>query len=62
VLLLVVAVGLGPFAGVLGIALHTWGSAAKFLPIVCIARTSPGLFEPALPLGVDKLPAVLDEF
>lgn len=30
-LLFVAAVGLGPFAGVLGIALHTWGSAAKFM-------------------------------
>lgn len=30
-LLFVAAVGLGPFAGVLGIALHTWGSAAKFI-------------------------------
>lgn len=29
-LLLVAAVGLGPFAGALGIALHTWGSSAKF--------------------------------
>ena len=29
-LLFVAAVGLGPFAGVLGIALHTWGTAAKF--------------------------------
>lgn len=28
-LLFVAAVGLGPFAGTLGIALHTWGSAAK---------------------------------
>ena len=28
-LLFVAVVGLGPFAGVLGIALHTWGSAAK---------------------------------
>lgn len=28
-LIFVAAVGLGPFAGVLGIALHTWGSAAK---------------------------------
>jgi len=28
-LLFVAAVGLGPFAGFLGIALHTWGSAAK---------------------------------
>lgn len=30
-LLFVAAVGLGPFAGVLGIALHTWGSAAKLI-------------------------------
>lgn len=30
-LLFVACVGLGPFAGVLGIALHTWGSAAKFI-------------------------------
>lgn len=30
-LIFVAAVGLGPFAGVIGIALHTWGSAAKFL-------------------------------
>lgn len=28
-LLFVAAVGLGPFAGVLGVALHSWGSAAK---------------------------------
>ncbi len=30
-LLFVASVGLSPFAGVLGIALHTWGSAAKFI-------------------------------
>jgi phosphonate transport system permease protein len=30
-LLFVAAVGLGPFAGVLGIGLHTWGSAAKLI-------------------------------
>lgn len=30
-LFFVASVGLGPFAGVLGIALHTWGSAAKFI-------------------------------
>ncbi len=30
-LLFVAAVGLGPFAGVLGIVLHTWGSAAKLM-------------------------------
>ena len=28
-LILVAAVGLGPFAGMLGVLLHTWGSAAK---------------------------------
>ncbi|MBA3408037.1 MAG: phosphonate ABC transporter permease, partial [Solirubrobacterales bacterium] len=28
-ILFVAAVGLGPFAGVLGVALHTWGSMAK---------------------------------
>jgi phosphonate transport system permease protein len=28
-LILVAAVGLGPFAGLLGVALHTWGSMAK---------------------------------
>ncbi len=28
-LIFVAAVGLGPFAGLLGVALHTWGSAAK---------------------------------
>jgi hypothetical protein len=27
-----------------------------------VARVVTGLFEPPLPLGVDKLPAVLDEF
>ena len=30
-LLFVAAVGLGPFAGMLGIGLHTWGSAAKLI-------------------------------
>jgi len=30
-LFFVASVGLGPFAGVLGVALHTWGSAAKFI-------------------------------
>jgi phosphonate transport system permease protein len=30
-LLFVASVGLGPFAGVLGVLLHTWGSAAKLL-------------------------------
>jgi phosphonate transport system permease protein len=30
-LLFVAAVGLGPFAGMLGIGIHTWGSAAKLM-------------------------------
>ncbi len=30
-LLFVAAVGLGPFAGMLGVGLHTWGSAAKLI-------------------------------
>jgi len=30
-LFFVASVGLGPFAGVLGVALHTWGSAAKLI-------------------------------
>ena len=37
-LLFVAAVGLGPFAGVLGVALHTWGSTAKLWAEV--SRTS----------------------
>lgn len=41
-LLFVAAVGLGPFAGVLGIALHTWGSAAKlFADHIENAQTGP---------------------
>jgi phosphonate transport system permease protein len=51
-LLFVAAVGLGPFAGVLGIALHTWGSAAKLFadhiesvnlgPFEAVATTGAG--------------------
>ena len=51
-LLFVAAVGLGPFAGVLGIGLHTWGSAAKFFadhienahlgPVEAVATTGAG--------------------
>jgi phosphonate transport system permease protein len=41
-LLFVAAVGLGPFAGVLGIALHTWGSSAKlFADHIENAQTGP---------------------
>jgi phosphonate transport system permease protein len=48
----VAAVGLGPFAGVLGVALHTWGSMAKlyaealenvnFGPVEAVAATGAG--------------------
>src|SRR6267142_1532433 len=45
-LLFVAAVGLGPFAGVLGIALHTWGSTAK-LWAEAIENIPPGPLEAA---------------
>lgn len=47
-ILFVAAVGLGPFAGVLGIALHTWGSMAKLF-----AETVEDL--PAGPLDAARL-------
>jgi phosphonate transport system permease protein len=43
-LLFVAAVGLGPFAGVLGVALHTWGSTAK-LWAESIENIPPGPLE-----------------
>ena len=46
-LLFVAAVGLGPFAGVLGIALHTWGSTAK-LWAEAIENIPPGPLEAVL--------------
>jgi phosphonate transport system permease protein len=69
-LLFVAAVGLGPFAGVIGIALHTWGSAAKFFadhienanlgPLEAVRTTGAGrytaLFYALLP---DVLPVML---
>ncbi|WP_158808150.1 phosphonate ABC transporter, permease protein PhnE [Beijerinckia sp. L45] len=69
-LLFVAAVGLGPFAGVLGIALHTWGSAAKLFsdtienadlgPYDAIRATGAGRF-PALAYALlpDLLPVLL---
>ena len=45
-LLFVAAAGLGPFAGVLGIALHTWGSTAE-LWAEAIENVPPGPLEAA---------------
>jgi phosphonate transport system permease protein len=69
-LLFVAAVGLGPFAGVLGIALHTWGSAAKFFadhvenanlsPLEAVRTTGAGRFTAiAYALVPDVLPVLL---
>jgi len=69
-LLFVAAVGLGPFAGVLGIALHTWGSAAKFFadhvenanlgPVEAVRTTGAGRFTTlAYALVPDILPVLL---
>jgi len=49
-LLFVAAVGLGPFAGVLGVALHTWGSTAK-LWAEAIENVPPGPLEAATASG-----------
>ena len=69
-LLFVASVGLGPFAGVLGIALHTWGSAAKFIadyvenanlaPFHAVQTTGAGrMTAMAYALVPEVLPAVL---
>ena len=69
-LLFVAAVGLGPFAGVLGIALHTWGSSAKFFadhvenanlgPLEAVRTTGAGrLTAIAYALVPDVLPVML---
>jgi hypothetical protein len=50
----VAAVGLGPFAGVLGIALHTWGSTAK-LWAEAIENISPGPLEAAAATGASRV-------
>jgi phosphonate transport system permease protein len=69
-LLFVAAVGLGPFAGVLGIGLHTWGSAAKLYadhienaqlgPLEAVRSTGAGRYT-ALVYGLlpDVLPVLL---
>ncbi|MCK0195296.1 phosphonate ABC transporter, permease protein PhnE [Ancylobacter sp. 6x-1] len=57
-LLFVAAVGLGPFAGVLGIALHTWGSAAKqFADHIENAEMGP--FEAVRTTGAGHFTAIL---
>ena len=53
-LLFVAAVGLGPFAGVLGIAFHTWGSTAK-LWAEAIENIPPGPLEAAAATGASRL-------
>jgi phosphonate transport system permease protein len=53
-LLFVAAVGLGPFAGVLGIALHTWGSTAK-LWAEAIENIPPGPVEAAAVTGASRV-------
>lgn len=69
-LLFVAAVGLGPFAGVLGIAFHTWGSSAKLFadhseamnldPYEAVRATGAGRFTAiAFALVPDMLPHVL---
>lgn len=56
-LLFVAAVGLGPFAGVLGIALHTWGSAAKFFADH-MENTNLGPFEAVRTTGAGRLTSI----
>jgi phosphonate transport system permease protein len=57
-LLFVAAVGLGPFAGVLGIALHTWGSTAK-LWAEAIENIQPGPLEAAAATGASRLKVIV---
>ena len=57
-LLFVAAVGLGPFAGVLGIALHTWGSAAKFFADH-IENTNLGPFDAVRTTGADRFTTIM---
>jgi phosphonate transport system permease protein len=56
-LLFVAAVGLGPFAGVLGVALHTWGSMAKLYSEAIEAMPSGPLDAVAL-TGASKVKVV----
>ncbi|MEO7402809.1 MAG: phosphonate ABC transporter, permease protein PhnE [Burkholderiales bacterium] len=56
-LLFVAAVGLGPFAGVLGIGLHTWGSAAKLFADH-IENANLGPFEAVRTTGAGRFTAI----
>src|SRR5437867_4133159 len=56
-LLFMAAVGLGPFAGVLGIALHTWGSTAK-LWAEAIENIPPGPLEAAAATGASRVKVI----
>jgi phosphonate transport system permease protein len=56
-LLFVAAVGLGPFAGVLGIALHTWGSSAKFFADH-IENANLGPFDAVRTTGASRLTTI----
>lgn len=57
-LLFVAAVGLGPFAGVLGIGLHTWGSMAK-LYAEAIETVAAGPLEAATLTGASRFKVVV---
>jgi phosphonate transport system permease protein len=56
-LLFVASVGLGPFAGVLGIALHTWGSSAKFIADY-VESANIGAFQAVETTGAGRMTAV----
>jgi phosphonate transport system permease protein len=56
-LLFVAAVGLGPFAGVLGVGLHTWGSMAK-LWSEAIETIEPGPLEAAALTGANRVKVI----
>ena len=57
-LLFVAAVGLGPFAGTIGIALHTWGSASKGFADA-IENANLGTFEAVRATGAGRVTAIL---
>jgi len=56
-ILFVAAVGLGPFAGVLGIGLHTWGSMAK-LYAEAIETVEQGPLDAAALTGANRLKVI----
>jgi phosphonate transport system permease protein len=56
-LLFVAAVGLGPFAGVLGVGLHTWGTMAKLFAEQ-IEAAEPGPLDAAALTGANRLKVV----